>query len=280
MQPILPAHIIAWLERSGLRVVVIAGLAWLLARSVTLAARRFERNVSHAGPGAEERTKRVQTLTRIGQKTATVLITGMAVLMILRELGVDISPVLTGAGVAGVAVGFGAQTLVRDVISGFFLLLEDQVRVGDVAVVNGQGGLVEEINLRTIVLRDLEGAVHVFPNGEIKTLANRSKEFAYYVLDVPIASDADADAVIVLLRRVADQIAAEAGHGPGILGPLDVLGVDAFDQGQLIVRVRVKTLPQYQWDVGRELRKRVARAMAEAGIPMASPRMDVRLDRA
>ena len=124
-----------------------------------------------------ERTKRAQTLGRIVQKTLTVVIVVMAALMILRELDIDITPVLTGAGIAGLAVGFGAQTLVRDVISGFFLILEDQVRVGDVAVVNGQGGLVEEVNLRTIVLRDEEGAVHMFPNGEVKTLANMSKDF-------------------------------------------------------------------------------------------------------
>lgn len=274
----LPTHIVDWLERSGIRVIAIAVLAWIVTRSASLAAGRFERSVSHSGPGAEERTKRVQTLTQIGRKTIAVLVTGMAGLMILREVGVDITPVLTGAGVAGVAVGFGAQTLVRDVISGFFLLLEDQVRVGDVAVVNGQGGLVEAINLRTIILRDVEGAVHVFPNGEIKTLANRSKDFSHYVLDVPIASDANADAVIDLLHRVAATLTSDARFAPHLLGALEVLGVDAFDRGQLIVRARIKTLPQHQWDVGREFRKRVARAMADAGIPLATPRLDVHLD--
>ncbi len=198
--------------------------------------------------------------------------------MILREAGVDITPVLTGAGVAGVAVGFGAQTLVRDVISGIFLLLEDQLRVGDAAIVNGQGGIVEEINLRTLVLRDVEGAVHIFPNGEVRTLANRSKDFSCYVLDVPVHSDEDADAVIALLQDTAAAMLAEPAYGPLALEPLEVFGVDTFGKGQMTVRVRLKTLPQQQWPLGRELRKRVARALADRGIPLAGDRLDVHVE--
>ena len=274
----LPAHLVAWLERSGLRIVVILILAWIVVRSATMAARRFEQSIAHGGTGAEERTRRVQTLARITRKTVSILVTATAVLMILREAGIDITPVLTGAGVAGLAVGFGAQTLVRDVISGFFLLLEDQVRVGDVAIVNGQGGLVEEINLRTIVLRDVEGTVHVFPNGEVKTLANRSKDFSFYVLDVPIRSDEDADRVIQILRDVAAALVAEQPYAAHVLEPLEVFGVDSFGGGHMVVRARLKTLAQHQWEVGRELRKRVAGAMANAGIPLATPRLDVHLD--
>ncbi|MGE0393662.1 MAG: mechanosensitive ion channel family protein [Vicinamibacterales bacterium] len=274
----LPAHVVAWLERSGIRIVAIVVLAWLLARSASLAARRFERSVSHAGPGAEERTRRVQTLARIARKTVGILVTATALLMILRETGIDITPVLTGAGVAGLAVGFGAQTLVRDVISGFFLLLEDQVRVGDVVIVNGQGGLVEELNLRTIVLRDVEGTVHVFPNGEVRTLANRSKDFSFYVLDVPIRSDEDADRVIAMLQGVSASLVAESPLGAHVLEPLEVFGVDSFGGGNMVVRVRLKTLAQQQWAVGRELRKRVARALADAGIEMPGTRMDVHVE--
>lgn len=274
----LPAHVVAWLERSGLRVVAIVVLAWIVARSASLAARRLERSVSHSGPGAEERTRRVQTLARITRKTVGILVTATAALMILRETGIDITPVLTGAGVAGLAVGFGAQTLVRDVISGFFLLLEDQVRVGDVVTVNGQAGLVEELNLRTIVLRDIEGTVHVFPNGEVKTLANRSKDFSFYVLDVPIRSDEDADRVIEILRAVSASLVGEPPFDAHVLEPLEVFGVDSFGSGNLIVRARLKTAAQQQWAVGRELRKRVARALAEAGIEMPGSRLDVHVD--
>ena len=158
---------------------------------------RHRASTSSSGPSGHRRS------ARLLQKTLTVVVTGMAALMVLRELDVDITPVLTGAGIVGLAVGFGAQTLVRDIISGFFLILEDQVRVGDVAVVNGQGGLVEEVNLRTIVLRDETGAVHVFPNGEVKTLANMSKDFSFYVITISVAFDGDPDRVVAAMRDAA-----------------------------------------------------------------------------
>ena len=165
--------------RSGLRVTLIALIAYALMRTMHLLAKRFEHEVSlGTGLDAIERAKRARTLGAVVVNVATFLILGIAVLMVLREIGIDIAPVLAGAGIAGLAVGFGAQTLVRDIISGFFLILEDQVRVGDSVTINGVGGLVEVINLRTIVLRDVEGAVHVVPNGAI-TLANRSKDFSY-----------------------------------------------------------------------------------------------------
>ena len=275
----LPDALARWLARSGPRIAVIAVLAYVVTRISAAAARRLEREVRRgAGLSVTERTKRVQTLTRIIQKTVTVLVTGMAGLMILRELGVDITPVLTGAGIAGLAVGFGAQTLVRDVISGFFLIIEDQVRVGDVAVVNGQVGLVEELNLRTIVLRDPEGAVHVFPNGEVKTLANRSKDFSYCVLDVGIRSDEDADRVADVLREACAGMMRDERFRPSILGPIEVDGVDAFAGGQLVVKARVKTVPLRQLDVGRELRKQIARRFAERSIEMPAPRIDVRVE--
>jgi small conductance mechanosensitive channel len=176
-----------------------------------------------------ERTKRAQTLGRILQRTIAIVVMSMAGLTILRELDVDITPVLTGAGIVGLAVGFGAQTLVRDIISGLFLIFENQVRVGDVAVVNGQGGLVEEVNLRTIVLRDETGAVHVFPNGEVKTLTNMSKDFSYYVLTVGVAWDADVDQVIDAMNAVAAGLMADDSFRGHILAPLEVYGVDGFD---------------------------------------------------
>ena len=199
------------------------------------------------------------------------MIVGIAVLMILREFRIDIAPVLTGAGIVGLAVGFGAQTLVRDIISGFFLILEDQVRVGDVAAINGTGGLVEELNLRTIVLRDVEGALHVFPNGSITTLANRSKDFSYYVIDLPISYQEDPDRVAAVLRHVGAEMQADPTFGPFILEPIEVLGVDAFGMWSMQLKVRIKTVPQKQWEVGRELRKRLKRAFDEQGIEMTFP---------
>ena len=262
---------------AGLRIAGIAIGAYVLVRIVRAAARRLEHHLTR-GTGLDviERTKRAQTLARIIQKTLVVLVVAMGALMVLRELDVDITPVLTGAGIAGLAVGFGAQTLVRDVISGFFLIAEDQVRVGDVAVVNGQGGLVEQVNLRTIVLRDESGAVHIFPNGEVKTLANMTKDFSFYVITLPIGFDTDVDATSEAMRAAAASLMDDPDYKPHILEPLDVFGVDAFEPGQLVIKARIKTVPLKQWVVGRELRKRIAKTLSERGIELATPSVMIR----
>ena len=268
-----------WLVPAGLRILGVAAGAYLLVRIGQAAARRVERDISRGtGLDAIERTKRAQTLGRILQRTLSLVVMGMAGLMILREFGVDITPVLTGAGIAGLAIGFGAQTLVRDVISGFFVIVENQVRVGDVAVVNGQSGLVEEVNLRTIVLRDESGTVHIFPNGEVKTLANMSKDFSYYVITVGLTYDGDVDRAIDAMQDAAASLLDDAGFKAHILEPLDVYGVDAFEPGQLVVKARIKTVPLKQWIVGRELRKRIVRIFAEREIQMAAPQMLMRQD--
>jgi small conductance mechanosensitive channel len=262
------------------RILVIGLVAYLVVRAGAAAARRLERNMNRGeGLDGVERAKRAQTIGRIVQKTLSIVISTMAALMILRELDIDITPVLTGAGIAGLAVGFGAQTLVRDVLSGFFLIFEDQIRVGDVVVVNGQSGLVEEVNLRTLILRDEKGAVHIFPNGEVKTLANLSKDFSYYVITVGVAYDAEVDRAVEAMQEAASLVTKDPDLSPYILEPLEVLGVDAFEPGQLVVKARIKTIPLKQWVVGRELRKQIARVFSERGIQMPTPHMTVRLDR-
>ena len=275
-----PEALVLWFLDAGLRIAIIAVGAYFVIRIGSAAARRFEREMSRGtGLNVVERTKRAQTLGRLLQKALSVLVVGIAALMILRELRVDITPALTGAGIAGLAIGFGAQTIVRDVISGFFLILEDQVRVGDVAVVNGQGGLVEEVNLRTTVLRDEEGTVHVFPNGEVKTLANKSKDFSYYVITFGIGYNDDPERVMAAMRDAAATLMSDPAFRPHILEPLDVYGVDAFDQGQLVLKARIKTVPLKQWLVGRELRKRIAKVFAERGIAPPTGRMIVTLEK-
>jgi small conductance mechanosensitive channel len=271
--------VVRWLLDHGLRIVIIMVAAYLIIRIGSASASRFEREMSQ-GTGLDvlERTKRAQTLGRLMQKSLSVVVTGIGALMVLRELDVDITPVLTGAGIVGLAVGFGAQTLVRDIISGFFLILEDQVRVGDVAVVNGQGGLVEEVNLRTIVLRDERGTVHVFPNGEVKTLANMSKDFSFYVITIKVPFDQDADRVADAMRDAAAPLLDDPEFRPHILEPLEVYGVDAWEPGTLEIKARIKTVPLKQWVVGRELRKRIARAFVEREIPVPIPEMTVHVD--
>jgi small conductance mechanosensitive channel len=261
-----------WAFTSGLKIILIAALAFILARFVTLLVKRFEHEVNvGTGLDALERAKRARTLGSLIRNVSAAVIGGIAVLMVLRELRIDIAPVLAGAGILGLAVGFGAQTLVRDIISGFFLILEDQVRVGDVAAINGQGGLVEAINLRTIVLRDSEGTVHVFPNGAINTLANRSKEFSFYVIDLGISYREDPDRVTAVLREVGADLQRDDKYGPMILAPLEVFGVNAFADWSVQLQLRIKTVPLKQWEVGRELRRRILKAFDEHGIEIPSP---------
>jgi small-conductance mechanosensitive channel len=262
----------AWLFASGLRVGLIVVVAYVVVRITKLLVSRFEHELNlGTGLDALERAKRARTLGAAINKVVTAAVAAIALLMVLRELRVDIAPVLTGAGIVGLAVGFGAQTLVRDVISGFFLILEDQVRVGDVAAINGTGGLVEQINLRTIVLRDIEGTVHVFPNGSITTLANRSKDFSYYVIDLGVSYHNDPDRVADILREVGAGLQGDPKFGPFILEPIEVLGVDAFGDWAATLKARIKTVPLKQWDVGRELRRRIKRALDEQGIEMPFP---------
>jgi small-conductance mechanosensitive channel len=197
--------------------------------------------------------------------------------MILNELGVNISPALTATGIAGVALGFGAQSLVRDVIGGFFLILENQLRVGDSAAINGIGGAVEAINLRTTVLRDEEGIVHVIPNGAITTLANKSINYSFYVVNLPLAYGEDIDGATAVLSEVAEAMMAEDSYRPFMLEPLEVIGVDAFEEMSIRLKVRLKTAPQKQWLIGREFRRRVYKALVDRGIQMWSPQRTLAL---
>ena len=265
-----------WLLGSGLRVTLILLLAWSVVRIVSLVVARVTRDIeASGGPQAAERAKRVRTLGNMARNTLGFVLAGAALMMILRELSIDIVPLLTGAGILGLAVGFGAQTLVKDFISGFFLILEDQVRVGDAAVINGTSGLVEAITLRTIVLRDQEGTVHVFPNGSITTLSNRSKDFSYFVLDVSVAYREDPDRVMEALRDTGATLQVDPAFGPSILEPLEILGVEAFAESALTIRARIKTVPLKQWEVGRELRKRVKLAFDARGIEIPYPHRTV-----
>jgi small conductance mechanosensitive channel len=262
----------AWAFHSGLKVLLVVIVAFAVIRVVGVAVKRFEHDINFGtGLDALERAKRARTLGSVLTNITTFVVLVTGALMILREFGVDISPALTGAGIIGVALGFGAQTLVRDLIGGFFLILENQVRVSDVVAINGIGGLVEAINLRTTTLRDEEGTVHVVPNGAITTLANRSMNFSYYVVSLPLAYGEDTDRVTAILQAVAADLQADDAYRPFILEPLEVIGVDAFEDTAVRLKVRIKTAPLKQWHVGREFRRRVNKALRAQGVEMFSP---------
>lgn len=265
-----PQALSAWLLGSGLRIIVIATGSYVLVRIIDIAARRLERRIEQeAAPDIVERGRRARTLGHLLGNVLTTITMVVAVLMILRELRVDITPILTGAGIAGLAVGFGAQALVRDIISGFFLIIENQLRVGDAARINGTPGTVEQINLRTVVLRDDEGTVHVFPNGLITQLANRSKDYSFYVTDVAVAARHPLDEVTAALGEAGERLRLDPHVRPALLAPLEVMGVEALRGTQVIVRIRIRTLPLGQWDVGRALLRQIKTVFDERGIGAA-----------
>jgi moderate conductance mechanosensitive channel len=264
------------LLQHAIRIAIILGVAFIVTR---IAGRWIPRLREHlmrvmthrqAGPDLELE-KRSFTLGEILRKAIMVVIWVVAIMMSLKEAGFDVAPILAGAGVLGLAVGFGAQNLVRDVISGMFMLVENQIRVNDVAIINGTGGLVEEINLRTTVLRGQDGTVHTFPNGTITTLSNMTREFSFYIFDVGVAYKEDTDRVVETLKQIAGELREDPEFAPHILEPLDVLGVDKFADSAVMVKARIKTAPIKQWMVGREMNRRIKKRFDELGIEIPFP---------
>jgi small-conductance mechanosensitive channel len=256
-----------WSATHGIDFLVIFAGSFIIVRAANLAIEHLQVKLSRRHATADlEWQRRATTLGGILRSLVSVTVGFVAILMLLRELAIDVMPILTGAGIAGLAIGFGAQNLVRDMISGFFLILEDQVRIGDLARINGVAGIVEQINLRTIILRDGEGAVHVFPNGTITALANLSKLFAYAVVDVKIAYGENFDRVTGTLREVGASMERDPVWGPVVLAPLDILGVESLADGAATVRLKFKTLPLNQGKVANELRRRLLGALVGRGI--------------
>jgi moderate conductance mechanosensitive channel len=262
-----PRLVLNWSLTHGINALAILLGAFIVTRAAGLAINQLQLGLTrrHAATDLEWQ-RRATTLSGILTSLVTVSVGFVAVLMVLRELSIDVVPILTGAGIAGLAIGFGAQNLVRDIISGFFLILEDQVRIGDLARINGIAGLVEQINLRTIVLRDGDGAVQVFPNGTITALANLSKQFAYAVVDVKVAYDENIDRVIGTAREVGAAMENDPQWSTRVVPPLEVVGIESLVDGAATLRVKFKTLPLNQGRVANELRRRLMTAFVGRGI--------------
>jgi small-conductance mechanosensitive channel len=261
---------------NALRIGFILVFAYICTRAVgrvLLALRNYSvRMMLKAGGGTEfELEKRAATIGSLARNTMFALIWVMALLMVLKEMNFDVRPLLAGAGVAGVAIGFGAQNIIKDVLGGMFLMMENQIRINDIAVINGKGGLVEEINLRTTVLRAEDGAVHIFPNGSIQSLANLTREYSYYVFSISVAYKEDTGHVIEVLKELGEQLMAEDPYRSAVLAPLEVWGVDKLGDFAMVIKARFKTLPSQQWLVGREMNARIIKRFGEAGIEMPFP---------
>lgn len=260
-----------WVITSGLRIFLILIITLVVIKTLSLLVDRAFSRLSKRQDG--EMKKRADTLKAVVRNMLNMALIAVAIIMVLDNLGVKIGPILTAAGVLGVAIGFGAQQLVRDVINGFFILLDDQIRVGDVVDIAGKAGLVENVNLRMTTLRDFAGNVHFVRNGEINVVTNMTKEWARYVFDVGVAYRENVDEVIEVLKQIDEEMRHDPVFGQDILEPIEILGLDKFADSAIIIKARTKTKPIRQWAVGREFNRRMKKKFDQLGIEIPFPHM-------
>ncbi len=263
-----------WFSTSGLRIVLIVAGMLLLLALVKRAVGRFRR-LYEGALQTPAQVKRADTLSHVIRDVARIMIMTVGGMMVLSEVGVDLKPLLAAAGLGGLAIGFGGQSLVKDVISGFFILLEDSIRVGDIVEIAGVGGVVEEVKLRTITLRDLSGNVHVVPNGVVDKVKNMTKVYSYYLFEVGVAYRESVDEVMVVLKEIAAELQADPAFGSDILAPLEMLGVDQFADSAVIIKCRLKTNPSHQWRIGREMNRRIKNTFDAKGIEIPFPHQTI-----
>lgn len=265
--------IVPWFLNEGLAIVGIIAAAFIVrvigSFFVGKAVRRAV--VARHGASKEAEKKREDTLIGVFSGALTAVIWVIAIIMIIAEFGLNVGPVLAAAGVAGLAIGFGAQYLIRDLIAGFFIVLENQFRVGDVLCAGTTCGLVEQVNLRHTILRDMDGTVHHIPNGEIKIASNMSKGHSCVNLNLGISYDADLEKVIRVVNRVGKGLAEDPAWSTRILTPPQFLRVDDFGDSAIIIKITGNTQPIAQWDVTGELRKRLKIAFDKEGIKIPFP---------
>lgn len=260
----------AGVVNTGLKLLVILGLAWAAHRVLRVSLRRIERSVTDADPSVRMQEQRMYTLLGLVRSVGIVFIVVIAVFMALTAVGVNIGPLLAGAGVVGLAISFGAQSLVKDIISGLFILIENQFGVGDVIRIGGVAGSVEKMTLRIVVMRDHQGVVHIVPNGEIKQVSNLTRSFSRAVLDINVPYHEDLDRVMEVLREVGAALWAEPDWRTLLTEEPRVPGVETLGEAFATIRMVATTLPTKQWDVARELRRRIKRRFDDEGISISS----------
>ncbi|HEY0855621.1 MAG TPA: mechanosensitive ion channel family protein [Albitalea sp.] len=268
---------IDWARWSGpalaaLRIVLIVATAWIAIAVLQRMVRTVRIRVA-TRMGGVDAARRAETLGRVIRYLIALVISAVAVMLVLAEVGVSLAPILGAAGVVGLAIGFGAQSLVKDYFTGFFILFEDQIRTGDVVKIADIGGLVEDITLRHVRLRDYDGNVHFVPNGLITTVTNMSRLYAQAVVDVGVAYRENVDEVIAVMRKVGRQMRADEAFAPKILDELEIAGVERFDDSAVVLRCRFKVAPLEQWNVRREFLRRIKAAFDECGIEIPYPHL-------
>jgi len=269
-----------WLIAEFPGIVILTLIIFIVLRVLIFSLNKLQKRfIKHAEKNDDVNTreteKRLDTLFGILKGALKIVLFFVLVVIIMKKVGVEIGPILASAGVLGLAIGFGAQELVRDYITGFFMLLENQVRTGDVAIINGQGGLVEKIELRTITLRDFSQTVHIFRNGKIDTISNMTKDWSAMVFDIGVAYKEDVDKVIEIMKKVGDELCEDPNFKNLILEPMEVFGLDQFGDSAIVIKGRIKTKPIEQWTVGREYRKRLKYSFDKQNIEIPFPHTTV-----
>lgn len=256
------SDLINWISSGhpSIRILLIWVLAWVLLRFIRKVLHTLR---THIVSRVNERLdfRRVETLTNVFRYAANVVVTGLAIMLTLSVFGISIAPILATAGVAGIAIGFGAQSLVKDFFTGLFLLLENQVSEGDLIEAAGKTGHVERVTLRHIRIRDYDGSVHFIPNGMITLVTNRSREFGYAVIDVNVPRQQDPNRVFDMMRGIAEEMRSDPEYSSSILADIDIAGVEKLEDATLGLRCRLKVLPARQWRVRREFLKRMKYAL-------------------
>ncbi|KKQ76380.1 MAG: Potassium efflux system KefA protein / Small-conductance mechanosensitive channel [Candidatus Daviesbacteria bacterium GW2011_GWF2_38_6] len=269
----LPDNILSWFFDHGLKILlilvgtfVVHKFSFILIDKGIRKAVTTDRFIS-----IEAEKKRQETLITVFHQAIVIIVWLLAVLMILSEIGINTAPLIAGAGIIGLAFGFGGQYLIKDLISGFFIILENQYRVGDVACFGDTCGLVEKVTLRTTILRDLDGVVHHVPNGEIKTASNLSKYFARVNLNIGVSYNSDLEKVIKVVNNVGKELAKDKNWKEMIIKAPQFLRVDDFADSAIVIKILGETKPLKQWDVSGELRKRLKIAFDKNGIEIPFP---------
>jgi moderate conductance mechanosensitive channel len=256
------------------RILIILVGAWLVRLAATRLIIAFRKRIAGRMLDSEH-VRRAETLGRAFRYLSSVVVALFAGTLILSELGISVAPILGAAGVAGLAIGFGAQSLVKDYFTGFFLLMENQFAKGDIVQIADKAGLVEDVTLRYAQLRDYDGNVHFVPNGLITTVTNMSRGFAFAVIDIGVAYREDVDEALAIMRDTARTMRDDAAYVNRILAEFEVAGVERWDESAVVLRGRFKVAPLQQWDVRREYLRRLKRAFDEKGIEIPYPHLTV-----
>jgi small-conductance mechanosensitive channel len=265
-----------WFMTSGIKIALIISFVFIAKHFISTVTKKIL-HIHIQNNNDIEYEKKLQTLYAIIKSLIEFIIIALGVVLILQEIGIQVGPILATAGVLGIAVGFGSQRLVEDIISGFIILINDQIRVGDVVQIGDKSGYVEKIDLKMVVLRDLSGNVHFIRNGKIDVVTNMTKDFSYALFEIGVAYKENIEQVIKVIKGIGEDLCQNSSFSEDILEPIEILGLDKFDDSAIIIKARIKTLPIKQWAVSREFNLRLKSKFDKLNIEIPFPQMTLHM---